>query len=381
MAGVILFGDTAHSAALRHEVPLDIIDPLLFAEHEGRRFVVTSALERDRVRRACPDVELLDFAALGYRDLVRDGMPLPEAEREVALRALWEIGMDEAVVPSDFPLGLAERLRAAGVVLRIDDDTVALRRRAKSEIELDGIRAAQRAAEAAMAAARELFSRATPIGDGRLAIEGKPLLAEDVRAQMRSVCAEGGAILPPDVIIASVWQGYGHEPGAGPLPAGLPIEVDIWPRHDASGCWTDMTRTFVVGSSAPELAAAIEERTSAVSRAFETAKSAIRPGATGRELFDRACDVFESAGYLTQRTATNDDETEGFQFSLGHGVGLEVHEPPLLGLAGGDPLIAGDVLAIEPGLWDSQLGGVRFEDLVLVTEDGCETLTRFPYDL
>jgi Xaa-Pro aminopeptidase len=110
------------------------------------------------------------------------------------------------------------------------------------------------------------------------------------------------------------------------------------------------------------------------------ARATVRPGVTGRELFDAACDSFESAGYATQRTAKS-DEDDGFQHSLGHGVGLEVHEAPSLGLAGHDPLVVGDVLAIEPGLWDKRFGGLAFEDLVLVTETGCELLTRFPYDL
>jgi len=93
------------------------------------------------------------------------------------------------------------------------------------------------------------------------------------------------------------------------------------------------------------------------------------------------CEVFEAAGHRTQRTGPGDDPTEGFQFSLGHGVGLEIHEPPGLGLSGHEPLVAGDVLALEPGLYDPEIGEVRFEDLVLVTEDGAENLTRFPYDL
>ena len=107
----------------------------------------------------------------------------------------------------------------------------------------------------------------------------------------------------------------------------------------------------------------------------------VHAGVTGRELYDATCDLFEGAGYATQRTVGPDAGPDGFQHSLGHGVGLEVHEAPPLGLAGHDPLVAGDVLAIEPGLWDGELGGVTFEDLVLVTEDGCELLTDFPYDL
>ena len=380
MSGLLLYGDTERSAALRHELPLAIGDPFLFAEVEGRQYVLTSHLEAARVKRALPDAELLDYFALGYKQLVEGGMSVAEAGREVEARAVQQLGLEEAIVPGDFPLALGDRLRQDGVVLTVDDAAVDLRRRAKTPGELDGIRAAQRAAEAGMTAARELLARAEPGGDGQLQLDRKPLLAEDVRATLRAACATHGAPCPPDVIVSTVWQGGGHEPGSGPLPAGLPIHVDIWPRHEASACWADMARTFMVGDPAPEHADLIAEQTSLSREALTQAEAAVRPGITGRELFDAACDLFESAGYPTQRTAEGDEE-DGFQFSLGHGVGLEVHEAPSLGLAGHDPLVPGDVVAIEPGLWDTRVGGVTFEDLVLVTESGCEVLTRFPYDL
>jgi Xaa-Pro aminopeptidase len=378
MRGLLLYGDTERSAALRHEIPIPIGDPFLFAEIDGRQYVLTSPLERGRLRRVLPDAELLDYFALGYKELVEGGMSFVEAGREAEARAVRQIGIEEAIVPGDFPLALGDRLRQDGVVLTIDDAAVELRRRAKTPAELDGIRAAQQAAEAGMTAACELLARALPGGDG-LQLDGKQLLAEDVRAALRAACAEHGAPCPPDVIVASVWQGNGHEPGSGPLPAGLPIQIDIWPRHEPSSCWADMARTFVVGEPAPEHAELITDQARLSRSALEQAQAAVRPGITGRELFDAACDSFESAGYATQRTAPGDEE--GFQFSLGHGVGLEVHEAPPLGLAGHDPLVVGDVIAIEPGLWDRRVGGVTFEDLVLVTENGCDVLTRFPYDL
>jgi Xaa-Pro aminopeptidase len=380
MRGLLLAGDTERSAALRHEIPVAIIDSLLFAEVDGRRYVLTSELEGARVGRALPDAELLDYFVLGYKELVEGGMSFAEAGREVEARAVRQIGLEEAIVPGDFPLALGDRLRKDGVVLTVDDDAVALRRRAKAPAELDGIRAAQRAAEAGMAAACELLARAAPGTEGRLELDGKPLLAEDVRSTLRAGCAEQGAPCPPDVIVASVWQGGGHEPGSGPLPAGLPIHIDIWPRHEESACWADMARTFMVGDPVPEHADRIAEQASLARSALTQAQAAVRPGITGRELYDAACDLFEAAGYPTRRTSQG-DVVDGFQFSLGHGVGLEVHEAPPLGLAGHDPLVVGDVLAIEPGLWDTRVGGVTFEDLVLVTETGCELLTRFPYDL
>jgi Xaa-Pro aminopeptidase len=380
VAALLLYGDTERSAALRHEIPLAIGDPFLFAEVDGRRYVLTNHLESERIKRALPDAELLDYFELGYKELVSHGMSLPDASREVEARAVREIGLGEAVVPGDFPLGLGDRLRLDGVVLTVDDAAVDLRRRAKTPAELDGIRAARRAAEAGMSAAAALLARAQPGQESRLEVDGELLLAEDVRSVSRAACAEHGAPCPPDVIVASVWQGGGHEPGSGPLPAGLPIHVDLWPRHEATACWADMARTFVVGEPAPEHAEEIARKEGLVREALDRAVAAVRPGITGRELFDATCDAFEAAGYPTQRTA-GPNEDEGFLHSLGHGVGLDVHEAPPLGLAGHDPLVPGDVIAIEPGLMDEQVGVVIFEDLVLVTEEGHEVLTRFPYDL
>jgi Xaa-Pro aminopeptidase len=382
MSGLLLFGDTVRSGALRHEIPLAIIGSLLFAEVDGRRVVLTSWLERDRIARALPDAEVLDFFDFGWKELVAGRMSFAEADREAVARVVRRIGIDEAIVPGDFPLALGDRLRDDGIVLTIDDDAVQARRRVKSGAEMDGIHAAQRAAEAGMTAARELLSNGRPSGDGDLHVDGKPLLAEDVRAHLRAACAEHGAPAPPEVIVSSVRNGSsGHDPGSGPLPSGLPIVVDIWPRDESSGCWADMTRTFIVGRPAAAHAAVIAEQTRLVATALERATAAVRPGITGGELFDLVCDLFESGGHPTQRTAKRDDEVEGFQSWLGHGVGLDVHEAPGLGPAGREALVAGDVLAIEPGLWDARIGEVRFEDLVLVTEHGSETLTRFPYDL
>ena len=380
MRGLLLYGDTERSASLRHEIPIPIGDPFLFAEVDGQTYILTSRLETGRLGRALPQAKLLDYFELGYKELVESGLSRAQASREIEARAVKKIGIEEAVVAAEFPLALADRLRDDGVTLIDDEPAIELRRRAKTAVELDGIRAAQRAAAAGMAAASDLLARSRVGADGRLELDGKPLLAEDVRAALRSACAENGAPCPPDVIVASVWQGNGHEPGTGPLPAGLPIHVDLWPRHEETACWADMARTFVVGEPSPEHAESLAEMAMLSLRTLTEAKEAVRPGVTGRELFDATCEVFEAAGYPTQRTS-GPDEDEGFQWSLGHGVGLDVHEPPSLGLAGRDPFLVGDVVALEPGLSQEGIGAVVFEDLVVVTDEGCEVLTDFPYDL
>jgi len=377
MPDFLLYGDTQRSAAMRHEIPISIGDPFLYAEVEGVPAAIVSGLERERIAAARPDLRLIDMTDLGFHELLESGRPRDELILELMSRGVAELGIREAIVDPDLPVAVADRLRADGLTLTPDWDAVSSRRRAKSPAELEGIRRAQKAADAGMAAAAAVLRRAEAV-DGTLQVDGEPLLAEAVRAAIRDACTERGAPAPPDIIVASVQQGFGHEAGTGPLPAGLPIQIDLWPQDEESGCWADMTRTFVVGGEPGEEVRRQEEL---VRRALETARENARPGITGRELHAQTCDIFEAAGYRTQRTGPGEDPNEGFQFSLGHGVGLEVHEDPGLGQAGREPLVAGDVLAVEPGLWHRDVGGVRYEDLLLVTEDGCETLTDYPYDL
>jgi Xaa-Pro aminopeptidase len=373
----LFYGDTERSAAMRHELPVAIGDPFLLAIVDGGIEAMTNSLERARMRAAAPDAVLHDIADLGFYELLETGMCSDELEVELVSRAAAAIGLKEATADPEMPVAIADRLRADGVALHPDHKAIAARRRSKTDAELGGIRRAQAAAEAGMAAAAGLLRAAARDGD-RLIHGGEVLTAETVRAALRDACQAHGAPAPPDVIVASAWSGGGHDPGSGPLPAGLPIVIDLWPRDEESGCWADMTRTFVVGE-VPDEVRALE---ALVRDALERAREAVRPGITGRELHDIACDIFEEAGHRTQRTGPGEEHADdGFQFSLGHGVGLQVHEDPSLGQTGRDPLVAGDVLAIEPGLVKHGIGEVRFEDLLLVTEDGAETLTSYPYDL
>ena len=272
-------------------------------------------------------------------------------------------------MPPEFPLGLADHLRAAGIELVVDTEAFVDRRRAKTDAEIAGIRRAQAAADAAMAVGARMIHE---LRDG--------VTSEEVRAAMQAVCDEHGCDLPEDVIVSHGPQGaIGHEAGHGEIGSGEPVIVDIWPQDRSSRCWADMTRTFVAGAvePPPEIAEWWKLTRDSLERSF----AAVRPGADGREIYRVSCEPFEAAGQPTQRSKKQGEKLdEGYYHSLGHGVGLEVHERPNLGRTP-DPLIVGDVITLEPGCYRKDIGGVRLEDLVLVTADGAELLTDFPYDL
>ena len=143
MTNVLLYGDTERSAALRHEIPITIIDPFFYAEVDGRVYVTANPIERDRMAKARPDAELLELVDLGFYELMRSGMSRPEVFLELVSRAAQRTGVREAIVDFDFPLGVAERLRADGIGLTVGDEEIKARRRAKSDRELAGIRLAQ----------------------------------------------------------------------------------------------------------------------------------------------------------------------------------------------------------------------------------------------
>ena len=376
MTDFVFYGDTERSYAMRHELPVVIGDAFLLAIVDGRTHVAVSFLDRPRVQAAMPDAVLHDFSDLGFGELRLSGRSAFEVELELASRAAAASGIREAIADPDMPFAIADRLRADGITLLLDEPAVAERRRVKSHAELAGIRRAQAAAHAGLRAAAGVLAHAVPDGD-QLSVDGEVLTSEIVRAALRDACAAAGVPAPPDVTVSSVWNGGGHDPGSGPLPANLPIIVDLWPRDEDSGCWADCMRTFVVGDP-PEAA---QQAARTVREAIEAARALVRPGVTGKEVYEAAADVIEAAGYQSQRTVGGGVPDDGFQASLGHGVGLAVHEPPVLGLAGHDPLVAGDVVTLEPGIFTPGIGEICFEDLLLVTDDGSETLTHFPYDL
>jgi Xaa-Pro aminopeptidase len=376
MPDVLIYADSMRSPELRHEVPVPVPDPFLYAERNGRRVAVVTAFEMPRMREAAPGVELMPPEQFGIDDLLAAGMDRDEAELEVCVRACRELGIAEAAVPVTFPLALADLLRDNAVSVRPDRALFDGRRRVKNEAELAGIVRAQRACEAALDAARALL-RSAERGDGVLLLDGEPLTCERVKREVLDTFGEHDVVGDEFIVSHGAQTAIGHDMGSGPIAPDEPIVFDLFPRDRETGCFADMTRTYVVGTPSEELAA----WHGLCLDALERATAAARPGVNGRELMELVCGLFHEHGHPTQLSKRRGEVLEdGFYHGLGHGVGLEVHERPSLGRVG-DDLVAGDVIAVEPGLYRNGWGGVRLENLVLVTDDGPKPLTQYPLSL
>jgi Xaa-Pro aminopeptidase len=294
-----------------------------------------------------------------------------EAADRVLAAFLESHGVDAVAVPPRFPLRTADGLREQGVAVEADTDgTVTEIRAVKTDEEIDHIRETQRANEAAMDRAEQLVAGASVDGDGRLRFDGAVLTSERVKEEIEITLLRHGCALDETIVACGADAADPHDRGSGPLTAGEPIIVDIFPQDKSTKYHADMTRTFCHG----EPTETVREWYDITAEAKRAALDAVEPGATGAAVHDAACEVYEDAGLATLRS---DERTEtGFIHSTGHGVGLDVHELPRVSPGGGE-LRPGHIVTIEPGLYDPDVGGVRIEDIVAVTEGGYENLTDY----
>ena len=305
------------------------------------------------------------------RHLIEEYGP-SEATHRLTSAFLADCGVESVLVPDRFPLSTADGLREQGHTVSVDTDNALMDIRAiKTTEEINHIRTAQRANEAAMAAAESVLAAAGVDSDGRLVYEGEVLTSERVKHAIEARLLEDGCGLDSTIVAGGSQAADPHERGSGPLHANEAIIIDIFPQDKTTGYHADMTRTFCVGEPGETIA----EWYKLTERALDAALAVVEDGASGADVHAAACDVYEDAGLPTLRA---DPTTEtGFIHTTGHGVGLAIHEQPRLSTEGGE-LKAGQVITVEPGLYDPEVGGVRIEDIIVVTEGGYENLTDSP---
>ncbi len=367
---VLLYAASETDADILYATGFFAPDPFLFVQKGRRRILVMSDLERDRARKQARVDRVLSWPAV-VRDLEAAGGKATAAA--VIARVLRDLKLRRVEVPRSFSHGLARELAACGVRLDVRPDPFWPERAVKTRPEIRAIEAALRAAEAGLEAGLAAL-RACRIGrDGWLRRDGRRFTAEDLRAAVNTCIMARGAV-PTHTICAPGDQAVDpHEEGHGPIRAHTPIVMDIFPRSEATGYYGDLTRTVVRGRASQRL----HELYAVVHEGVRLGHRGVRDGADGPAIHRAIQALFERQGYPT---GVKDGRMQGFFHGTGHGLGLQIHEPPSI-----SPrpctLRAGHVVTVEPGLYYLGLGGVRIEDVALVTKTGSRNLTRVPKQL
>ena len=332
------------------------------------------------LRHASPSYKLLPSPTASITDL-RKTNPKAGVADAIVFAALQQ-GIHRFRVPADFPVGLYERLRQLGLELHPvgaqhnerGSPELFPARQVKSKAELAGIRAGNVAAAAGFQAVEKVLAESKADKKGVLQWQGQTLTAEILKEEAQVAILRQGGLCDIGLIIAPGDQAVDcHCSGSGPIRAHELIVCDIYPRHIASHHYGDMTRTYLKGKASAKQRKMVH----AVLEAQRRAIKAIRAGVTGAKVHTVVQEYFKSLGY---QTGLKKGVYVGFFHGTGHGLGYDIHEEPALSIRNPHPLLAGNAVTVEPGLYYPGLGGCRFEDCVVVTKKGSDALSSHPYN-
>lgn len=343
-----------------------VSDKYTYIQTSGaKEILIVSEMEKGRAELESRIMDVRTLQDYSYREKLRARGDSYQAYVDCIAEILQKEGIRKIGVPRDFPYHTAQALKEEGFTIVDMESPFKKLRAAKKEDEIEHIRYTQKACEKAMAAAIDLIHK-SEIVDDKLLSRGFELTAEDVRREIDLALLDAGCEAEGTIVACGKKAANPHWEGEGPLKPNESIVIDIFPRSKRQRYFADMSRTVLKGEASPE----IQKMYDAVLEAQMEAIELVKPGILCSDIHNRVCDVLESRGFKTIR----DGSKVGFIHSTGHGVGLDIHEIPYVG-SQDTPLEKGNVITIEPGLYYPDQGGIRIEDMLLVTENGCENLT------
>lgn len=364
---ILIIDTSEENADLYYKTRFFVPDPVIYLEHDGEKILVLSDLEIDRGRKAATVDSVIPLSDLQRRLLAEKKRP---KLIDAAALLLGDRKIKKVTVPGRFGLKYADELRNEGFkVAPALAEPLFMERLRKTPEEVRFIKDALVKTAQAMDAAVKMIA-ASEVRKNRLYLDGKPLTSERVKGEIDSFLSRAGFLAAHTIVACGIHSSMPHDSGHGPLFAGKPIVLDIFPRSQKTGYFGDMTRTVIKGEPTKGLL----DMYDTVLKGQKLAIDMIGPGVAVKDVHKAVVDYFDSRGY---KTGAVDGRTEGFIHSTGHGLGLEIHEPPRVGM-GDEVLEEGNVVTVEPGLYYARTGGIRIEDVVVVEKKGCRNLTRYP---
>ncbi|HEV7767681.1 MAG TPA: Xaa-Pro peptidase family protein [Thermoanaerobaculia bacterium] len=337
--------------------------------------LITYPMERDEAAATGLGVRLVH--EFDFDTILRTAANQSEAYAELFGNVLRSLGAERNIAffgnaPLQLYVGIVDAMGRRGwrVHRSNGEDLIQLARKRKGPWEIEAIRSVGERTEQVVDGVRALLREARA-----------GLTLGDLKTFVSAEIARLGMIEDHETILSQGRDaGVPHSRGdaSALVRPSVPLVIDIFPADRNSGYFFDLTRTFCIGPIPDELQRLHDD----VLDAFTRARDAMRPGTLASTYQHLVCDLFEAKGYPTQRS--NPKTLEGYVHTLGHGVGLDIHEKPSFGLlpSNRDLIEVGDIVTIEPGLYfPAREMGVRIEDTFVVTESGVETLCRGSYGL
>ena len=336
--------------------------------YKNKDILLVSSMEKERAKKESRITDVRSTSDYGSKELLKIHKDPAEVYSRLLVQLLKEEECSSIAVPEEFPLFFADHLRDEGINITCITSPIRKLREKKTKTEIKAISNTQRACELSASKAIDLI-RSSKISGDELTINGRPLTSEYIKAAIHHSLLDSGCEAQGTIVACGPRSCDPHWEGEGVLKAHQQIILDIFPRNMVSRYYSDMSRTVVRGKPDPK----IKEMYEAVLAAQQVGFDLIEPGANSSEIHQAVCDSFADAGFTV-------GEDEGFIHSTGHGVGIDIHERPGIGPQQ-DILDIGNVITVEPGLYYHDVGGVRIEDMVVVTDKGCNNLTMLNKNL
>ncbi len=368
MPGKIIYADSITNPDMLYASRFVTNDPFIYFESNRKKYIVVSPLELERAKKE---------SKKGLHVINKDDLLLTSENKSIKsifMEMLAQYPQDIWLIPSTFPVGYAQLLKTLSCEdsIVIEENEFFPGRSIKTQQEIKEISKAQAIAEKAVLKAETILTDSSINSKNELVYNKKPLTSEFLKSQINIELAKHGANTHGTIASSGTQCSVPHDTGSGIIQSSVPIIIDVFPRLEFSGYWGDITRTFVKG----KVSKIVQKAYDAVKFARDNAISKIKPGIIPSHIHNEAIEYLSKTGFKTGRS--NDGRYYGFFHGLGHGVGLEIHENPRINGLSFTPLEAGNVITIEPGVYYPEWGGVRLEDLIVVTKSGYRNLTTYP---
>ena len=365
----LLIIDTSEgNADLLYRTNFFVPDPVIYIEHRGEKILVLSDLEIDRGRSEATVDKILPLS--DYQKKLTSKKRKRIRFVDIVDEVLKDLKIKKVLVPGMFSAKYADELRKRGFTVKVSDEEPFFEERLiKTPKEVNALKDALRKTARAMDLAVRIVA-SSAIKRNKLYLNGQVLTSEKIKGEINAELSRMGYHASHTIVASGVQSSMPHHSGEGPIFADKPLIIDIFPRSQETGYFGDMTRTVIRGEPSEKLI----KMYNTVLAGQKLGIGMIKDGVKSKDVHTAIVEYFKECGF---ETGNIDGKQQGFIHSTGHGLGLEIHEPPRIGM-GDEVLREGNVVTVEPGLYYEKLGGIRIEDVVLVDKKGCTNLTKYP---